>query len=110
VFYRVSTFIGGERGRNPQVRQIPAASASKQTPPRPQLCVRQFPTLSPDTALLVGFDASGAPKILVQLIRAEEDVDAWERLIMKALRRKKKRGRPSPDSGLLTKALTLLRP
>jgi hypothetical protein len=48
---------------------------SESDPPR--MCVRQFPTLSPESVSLVGFDGTGTPRIWIG-IPVNEPLEQWE--------------------------------
>jgi hypothetical protein len=51
----------------------------------PRDCVRKFPTLNPDTAELVAFDADGVPQVKMEL--PAEDADHWwPRLLLRYVR------------------------
>lgn len=60
------------------------------TPPAaPADCIRQFPTLSPDTIELVGFDSHATPRIRVELPR-DENISEWSRWLLKWVRRRER--------------------
>lgn len=50
-------------------------------------CVRVFPSLSEDTALLVGFDSSKRPRIKIELLKADISED-WKTWILRYIRRR----------------------
>lgn len=50
-------------------------------------CVRLFPTLSPDTVQVVAFDSRGIARLRIEMARGE-DLEAWERWLLRWLRRK----------------------
>ena len=59
-----------------------------QAPP-PSDCIRQFPTLNPETIELVGFDSRSTPRIRVEIPRTE-DVGEWSRWLLKWVRRRER--------------------
>lgn len=54
---------------------------------RPADCVRQFPTLNPDTVELIGFDSRSMPQIRVEIPKTE-DVGAWSAWLLRWVRRR----------------------
>lgn len=62
--------------------------AETQAPP-PADCVRQFPTLNPETVELVGFDSRSVPQIRVEIPR-DEDVGEWSRWLLRWTRRRER--------------------
>lgn len=53
----------------------------------PSDCIRQFPTLNPDTVELIGFDSRSIPQIRIEIPRTE-DVGEWSRWMLKWVRRR----------------------
>jgi hypothetical protein len=49
-------------------------------------CVREFPTLSPDTVELVAFDWRGLPRFRTEL-PVIEDLESWSTLMLRRTRR-----------------------
>lgn len=56
----------------------------------PTDCVRQFPTLNPETTELVGFDARGTPRIRVEIPK-DEDINEWSAWLLRWVRRRDRR-------------------
>lgn len=53
-------------------------------------CVRVYPSLSDDTALLVGFDSNERPRIKVELLKADV-TEEWKPWILRYVRRREER-------------------
>ena len=56
----------------------------------PADCIRQFPTLNPETTELVGFDCSGVPRIRVEIPK-DEDIAEWSAWLLRWVRRRDRR-------------------
>jgi hypothetical protein len=83
-----SVFVGVIRSRQARVvretsdQKPPPTSAA--TPPKD--CVREFPTLNPETVELVAFDWEGQPRYRSEVPR-EEDLTSWHTLLLRRCRR-----------------------
>lgn len=67
-----------------------AVARSNRLPGRsevPRDCVREFPTLNPETTELVGFDSAGVPQIKVEIPR-DEDIGEWNVWLLRWVRRR----------------------
>lgn len=55
-------------------------------PPPPRDCIREYPTLAPETVELVAFDWQGIPRYRLS-VPVSEDVEGWHTFLLKRCRK-----------------------